>query len=452
MMKPKPRDLALLVLNRLPHESSRPKAVLDEVFHRNAHLISRDRAFITQLVQGVLRWRLRLDWIIEHVSDAPLKKIRPEVLNILRLALFQMDFLDRVPTSAAVHQAVEQVKKRGPQHAIAFVNAILRNADRKRESIPYPDPIKKRLLYLSVFHSYPLWLVEKWIDQYGAPFTECLLGAGNRVPPLTVRVNRIKLERDQLIARLAKEGVTGIPCTYSPVGVVLQDLRGRVDGLRAFQEGLFQVQDEAAQIVSQFLVPRADEAVIDICAGLGGKASHLAELMQDQGIVHSLDKDLGRLIMLSENARRLGITGILPAAADATRSLAALFPKGFDKIMVDAPCSGLGVLARHPDGKWNRNAGDIGRLGRIQTEMLLQAGSILRPGGKMLFVVCTLSREENEGVVDCFLERHKDITLRDLREDAPGWAQPLIDDRGFLKTFPHIHHMDGFFAALFTRT
>jgi 16S rRNA (cytosine967-C5)-methyltransferase len=191
--------------------------------------------------------------------------------------------------------------------------------------------------------------------------------------------------------------------------------------------------------------------VIDICAGLGGKASHLAELMRDQGVVHSLDKDLGRLIMLSKNARRLGVTGILPTAADATRSLAELFPKGFDKILLDAPCSGLGVLARHPDGKWNRNAGDIGRLARIQTEMLLQAASILRPGGKMLFVVCTLSREENEGVVDCFLERHKDITLRDLREDAPGWAQPLIDDRGFLKTFPHIHDMDGFFAALFTR-
>jgi 16S rRNA (cytosine967-C5)-methyltransferase len=450
-MKPKPRDLALLVLNRLSRESGHPRAVLDEVFHRNAHLNPRDRAFINQLVQGVLRWRLRLDWVIEHVSDAPLKRITSEVLNVLRLALFQMFFLDRVPTSAAVNEAVEQVKESGPRHVIAFVNAILRNAARQRESIPYPDPVKERPRYLSVFHSYPLWLVEKWIEQWGAAFTERLLAAGNRVPTLNVRANQIKLDRDQLIVRLAEEGVAGVACNYSPVGIVLENFRGRVDALRSFREGLFQVQDEAAQIVSQCMAPQAAEAVIDICAGLGGKTTHLAELMMDQGVVLSLDNDPGRLIMLSMNARRLGIKGIVPVAADATRCLESLFPRGFDKIVVDAPCSGLGVLARHPDGKWNRNAGDIRRLRRIQIDMLRQAAPILRQGGKLLFAACTLSREENEDVVDSLLACHKDIVLQDLRDYGPVWVRPLIDDRGFLKTFPHIHHMDGFFAALFTR-
>jgi 16S rRNA (cytosine967-C5)-methyltransferase len=450
-MKPKPRDLALLVLNRLSRESGHPKAFLDEVYHRNAHLIPRDRAFINQLVQGVLRWRLRLDWVIEHVSDAPLRRITSDVLNVLRLALFQMSFLDRVPTSAAINEAVEHVKRRGPRHVIAFVNAILRTADRQRESIPFPDPIKEQPLYLSVFHSYPLWLVEKWIDQWGAAFTERLLEAGNRVPRLSVRVNQIKLDRDQLISRLAEEGVAGIPCTYSPVGVVLDNVKGRVDALRAFREGLFQVQDEAAQIVSQCLAPQAAEAVIDICAGLGGKATHLAELMMGQGVVLSLDKAPRRLVILSESARRLGIKGIVTVAADATESLESLFPKGFDKIVVDAPCSGLGVLARHPDGKWNRNASDVGRLGQIQIDMLRQAASILRRGGKMLFAVCTLSREENEDVVENLLAYQKDIVLQDLRDVAPVWVRPLIDDRGFLKTFPHIHHMDGFFAALFKK-
>ncbi len=450
-MKPKPRELALLVLNRLSRESSHPRAILDEVYHRNAHLIPRDRAFINQLVQGVLRWRLRLDWVIEHVSDAPRRRISSDVQNILRLALFQMFYLDRVPTSAAVNEAVEHVKRRGPRHAIAFVNAILRTADRRRASIPFPDPLKERPLYLSVFYSYPLWLVEKWIGQWGADFTERLLEAGNRIPRLCVRVNRIKLDRDQLISRLAQEGVSGCPCDYSPVGVVLDGFRGRVDSLRAFQKGLFQVQDEAAQIVSQCLAPQVAEAVIDICAGLGGKATHLAEIMGNRGVVLALDKDPRRLILLSESARRLGIKGIVPVAADATGSVESLFPGGFDEILVDAPCSGLGVLARHPDGKWNRNADDLRRLNQIQIDILRQSSSVLRQGGKMLFAVCTLSQEENEDVVEGLLARQKDIVLRDLRDVVPAWARPLIDDRGFLKTFPHIHHMDGFFAALFTR-
>jgi len=447
-----PRDLALILLNRL---SSRPEPLgtyLQELFGKNPDLDERDRAFVVQLVQGVLRWWGRLDWIIEQSLDFPKRKVSPSILNILRLALYQILFLDRVPESAAVDEAVKQAKREGrARYVISFVNGVLRSICRNKDNIGFPDPIRDRVGYLSVYYSYPRWLVEKWIRELGDSFTESLLDAQNQVRPIQVRANSLKISREALIEELEKEGVAGEPGKYSPEAVIFKDFRGRVDGLGSFEKGFFQVQDQAAQMTSHLLGPLPWEIVLDLCAGFGGKTTHISGLMGDRGRLVALDINHGRLVSLDRNRRRLGIKNILPIQADATAALSFVFRSAFDRIMVDAPCSGLGVLARHPDGKWNRKERDIARLADLQEKIVNGALPLLKPGGRMLYVTCTISREENEGVVERCLRSQEGIRLLDLRECAPEWAQDLVDDHGFFRTFPNVHGTDGFFAALFEK-
>jgi 16S rRNA (cytosine967-C5)-methyltransferase len=444
-----PRDLALRVLNGLSRKPGFSASSLDNLFRSRPYLDERDRAFVSQLVQGSVRWQARLDWTIRQSSDIPLKKISLPVLHLLRMALYQILFLDRVPESAAVNEAVKQAKKRQPPYVVSFVNAVLRKACGNKNQISFPDRGKAPVEYLSVFYSYPEWLVRKWVREWGIDFSESLLEAQNRIPALTVRSNPLKINRGDLIHRLeAESGILGQPTLYSPQGVRLPDFRGRVDQDKAFQGGLFQVQDEAAQLTSILLSPVAGESVLDLCAGYGGKTTHLAELMGDQGKVIALDMNRTRLVSLATNAVRLGIRSAVAVAADASRNLSSLFRARFDRIVVDAPCSGLGVLSRHPDGKWNKKEEDIPRLAQLQKAILNSACSLLRNGGSLLYVTCTLSREENEEVVEACLAGNKDMVLEDLRDQAPLWARDLIDDRGFLRTFPHLHGMDGFFGAL----
>jgi 16S rRNA (cytosine967-C5)-methyltransferase len=444
-----PRDLALRVLNDLSRKPGFSANSLDKHFRSRPHLEERDRGFVSQLVQGSVRWRARLDWTVRQTSDFPLKKISPPVLNLLRLALYQILFLDRVPESAAVNEAVKQAKRRHPPYVVSFVNAVLRKACRDKNQIPFPDRGKSPVEYLSAFYSYPEWLVRKWIREWGIDFAEALLQAQNRIPALTVRSNALRIDRSGLIRRLeAESGILGTPTPYSPQGVRLEDFRGRVDQDKAFQDGLFQVQDEAAQVTSILLSPVAGESVLDLCAGYGGKTTHLAELMGDRGKVIALDMNRTRLVSLATNAVRLGIKSASAVAADAAENLSSLFRVRFDRIVVDAPCSGLGVISRHPDGKWNKKEEDIPRLAQLQKAILNRGCSLLRRGGTLLYVTCTLSREENEEVVEACLAGNKDMVLVDLRGRAPLWAMDLIDDRGFLRTFPHLHGMDGFFGAL----
>jgi 16S rRNA (cytosine967-C5)-methyltransferase len=444
-----PRDLALRVLNDLSRKSGFSSSSLDNLFKSRPSLEERDRAFISQLVQGSIRWKARLDWAIQQTSDSPLKKISIPVLNILRLALYQVFFLDRVPESAAVNEAVKQAKKRNPPYVVSFVNAVLRKACRKKGQLSFPDRHKNPVGYLSVFHSYPEWLVKKWIREWGIDFAEALLEAQNQFPALTVRCNPLKIKRGDLIRRLEDEnGIVGKPTLYSPQGVFLPDFRGKVDQNRAFRDGLFQVQDEAAQMTSILLSPAAGDCILDLCAGYGGKTTHLAELMGDRGKVIALDMNHTRLVSLATNAARLGIRSAVAVAADAVRNLPSLLREPFDRIVVDAPCSGLGVISRHPDGKWNKKEEDIPRLAQMQKAILSNGCALLRPGGTLLYVTCTLSREENEEVIEACLADNKGMSLLDLRDRAPLWAKDLIDDRGFLRTFPHRHHMDGFFGAL----
>lgn len=446
-----PRNLALKALNGLSHRPFLSGSCLDDNFRRSAHLDDRDRAFVSHLVQGVLRWRLRLDWIIEQASDFPIQKITPPILNVLRLAVYQIFFLDKVPESAAVNEAVNQSKAHAAKHVVSFVNGILRSICREKDKIAFPDPDLDPGHYLSVFYSYPLWVVRKWIADWGRDFTEGLLSAGNRIPVFTIRTNLLRTDRSALTKRFTENGMAARPTAYSPEGILVEGFRGRADELSSFKEGLFQVQDQAAQITSHLLAPQPGETILDLCAGLGGKTTHLAELTRDRGRVLALDISHRRLLSLGRNSGRLGIGSITSLVADASSGLSSLFRGKFNKIMIDAPCSGWGVISRHPDGKWNRDEEDIKRLVLLQKTLLSEAASILRSEGRMLYVTCTLLKDENEEVVKDCLERHREMSLLDMKAHVPEWCLGLINDQGFLRTFPHLHHMDGFFAALFIK-
>lgn len=445
-----PRDLALDILKRQYYQRAPAERLLEQAFQSASSMSERDRAFTLHLVQGVLRYRLRLDWIVKRFLRFSFQKIEPTILNILRIALYQIFFMDRVPQSAAVNEAVLQVKAAGKGRFSGFANGLLRQVCRNKDQIVFPDKKNAPLHYLSVYYSFPEWLVRKWRQELGPDAVEPLLAAENRIPSLVIRVNRRKGDRDRLIAALREQGLSARATEYSPDGISLTGLKGPINDLRLFQQGRFQVQGEAAQVCAYLLNPRPGDTVLDVCAGLGGKSTHMAERMDGKGLLLSLDINYERLIRLSESAQRLGIGCIRCMVADAVHP-APLIPASFDKIMIDGPCSGLGVLSRHPDGKWIKEEKDIRRLARLQKRILDNAVLLLKPGGLMLYVTCTLSLPENEGVVPGFLKKNREMDQVDLRKHGPAWARPLLDGRGFLKTFPHIHAMDGFFAALFRK-
>jgi 16S rRNA (cytosine967-C5)-methyltransferase len=446
-----PRDLALAALNRTDDAPGFLERYVETAFEKHPGLDERDRAFVVHLVQGVARWRIRLDWIIRQNVRFPFKKIEPATLNILRLAVYQIYFMGRVPDRAAVDEAVKQAGGPGNRHVAGFVNGILRHICRDKESIRFPDPANDREGYLSAYHSYPRWLVKKWTGEVGPEATERLLEAGNRIPERLIRVNTLKTDRRGLMDRLHDEGISATPCAYSPDGLRTGDGKGSVIRLKAFKRGLFQIQGEAAQICSHLLNPRQGDWVLDVCAGLGGKSTHLAALMDNKGGVIALDREPARLAKLHESARRLGTKGVLPVAADAAEGLSGLIRRRFDRILVDAPCSGLGVISRHPDIKMTKGPEDIERLALLQKAILNQAVRLLEPGGRLLYATCTLSREENEGVVEGFLRENQGLALESFKEAAPPWARDLADENGFFRTFPHIHGMEGFFGALFQK-
>ncbi len=445
------RDLALKVLNSLDHNSGFPEQLLERTIEQYPHVTQRDRAFAVHLIQGVFRYRLRFDWIIKQSVRFSFKKVEPPILNILRIALYQIFFMDRVPESAAVNEAVKQAKAMGKGHASGFVNGILRQICRRKDQIKFPDPKNDRVQYLSVYHSYPEWLVKMWIRELGPDPVEPLLEAENRIPDLVIRANSLEIGRSDLIGLLEKEDVTAVPTLHSPDGIKVAGLKGPVNHLNTFKKGLFQVQGEAAQICSHLISPGSGESILDLCAGLGGKSTHLAEIMGGKGRVLSLDISHGRLLRLLETSRRLGIGCIQPVVADAGVCLSSVLRRPFDKILLDGPCSGLGTLSRHPDGKWSKDETDVKRLARLQKRILNNALPLLKKGGVMLYVTCTISRAENEDVVSAFLKQNSGVILENLKDHAPEWGLELIDDQGFLKTFPHVHGMDGFFAALFRK-
>jgi 16S rRNA (cytosine967-C5)-methyltransferase len=433
----KPRATALDILRRAENGIF-ADALLDEARHS---FIGRDNAFIRELVYGTLRNRARLDWALDRFSVQPVERTDTWTRNILRLGAYQMLFLDRVPVSAAVNTSTDLAKQFGKKQG--YVNGLLRSLDRKRDAITWPgpeDPIKR----LSILHSHPAWLVRRWVMRFGEKSAETLLQRNNLPAPLVIRTNSFKTKREDLKASLEAEGVTAVETKYSPVGMEIVSGPG-IQELSSFQDGWFMVQDEAAQLISMMLSPQTGETVLDACAAPGGKATHLAEIMKDRGTLIALESDPKRIERISENSVRLGTSILVPTWGDAARYYNE---EGFDRVLIDAPCSGLGVLRRHPDGRWNKNEGTIKERALLQSMILDNCAKLLRPGGVLVYATCTTEPEENEDVISGFFsETGKAFMIDDPRPYLPEQAYPLVDEKGFFHAYPQAPEMDGFFGV-----
>lgn len=442
------RRIALEVLVRVEKGGAFANRALDAALSEAGRLDPRDVALATELTYGTLRRQVELDHALGLFSHQPLESLDFETRHLLRLGAYQILHL-RVPDRAAVHETVELAKEYRNGRSATFVNAVLRSLLREKASLALPSPHTDPAGHLSLLESFPRWFVEYLIDWRGYDWTAQALKAANEPASLTVRVNRLRRTRDE--AAFVVEALAGVsvePTRHSPMGLVVAGARRPGDLVRP-SEGLWQAQDEAAQLVGFLCAPKPGWKVLDACAAPGGKSCHLAELMDDEGLVDACDIHKGKLTDLAEGASRLGLTSVRTHAADASLPLPFAPDGGWDLALVDAPCSGLGTVRRHPELKLRRTLSDIERLAALQARILDNVAPLVRPGGILVYSVCTFTKEEGTEQVERFLARHPDYRRAPL-PDGIDWT-PFLDERGDIETDPHRHGLDAFFAARLER-
>jgi 16S rRNA (cytosine967-C5)-methyltransferase len=438
------RGLAVDILAKVETRKAYADVLLDQTLTAKS-LSSQDRALLTELTYGTLRWRGRLDADLAPLLRHPLEKTDPFLKNLLRLSLYQFIFLDRIPDYAAVNEAVELTKSRAGGKAGGFVNGVLRNFLREAKQVAKPDLKESSINAVAEYWSHPEWLIEKWLRYFGATETEALLQANNQEAPLVLRINLRHGTREGLLELFQSRNIQASPAPWSPQGITIQS-KALVENLPGFHEGSFQVQGEASQLVAYLLDPQPGERILDACAAPGGKTTQIAELMDDRGEVVATDVSAKGLKRLQENATRLRLESIRAFQADLSKPLSRSLSQPFDRILIDAPCSGFGTLRSHPEIKWNRGEADIKRLSELQRKILGNAASYLKPGGVLVYSTCTLIDDENEKVVNAFLQQQKEFVLDDATAYLPQPAQSLVRGNYFM-ALPHKHNTDGFFAA-----
>ena len=442
-----PRRAAYEILQRVD-DGAFADVVLDTVLDRST-LDLRDRRLVTELVYGVLRLLGRVDFALSQFCNQPLSRLQPEILWLLRLGAYQLLELDRVPAHAAVNSTVELTRQLRFEGAVGLVNAVLRSLDRGRADIPWPPPEKIKA-YLQHVCSQPVWLTKEIMRQLpnveARAFGEMLATA----PPLTLRVNSLKTNRDDYLAALETAGHQAVPTSFVPEGVTIVQ-RGEVP-LPGDAEGWYQVQDEASILMAHLLDVQPGQQILDACAAPGGKTTHLAALTENRAEILALDKYQRRAELIDEGAARLGCTAIATKTWDLTETPNFIEPQRFDRILLDAPCSGLGVLRRNPEGRWNKSPANLRDLAELQRQILETVAPLVKGGGKLLYSVCTFSHIETDALIDSFLADHPEFVLENLGEVMPsGWAD-LFTAKGTLRSYPHRHGgMDAFFAARLRR-
>ena len=443
----KARPVALRVLHAIDAQQAYTDVALRQML-RDSGMERRDRAFVTACVYGVVRWQGRIDWLLSKACSRPLESLTPWIRNILRLGTYQCLWMGGVPDRAAVHSSVGLARRFGHAGVARLVNGVLRTVIRSHAGYLLPDAATQPAAHISLAHSHPRWLVERWLSRYGWARTLALCEENNRPRDVTLRVNTLRTTSQALALRLKQEGLRAVRASgLLPDALVVQGT-DRLDSLPSYVDGLFQVQDEGALLVAPLCRARSGQRVLDACAAPGGKTTHLAQLMSDTGRILACDRQAGRLRLLAANVRRLKLNSIACVSSDATAP-PPWSGVDFDRILVDAPCSGLGVLGRHPDIKWRRGPEDLLDTQAMQLELLERQRPFLAADGLLVYSVCSNEPEETVEVVRIFLERHPDLQLDPVAVDLPSALQQPSASGETLDLTPDQHGTEGAFAARF---
>lgn len=440
-MSNNPRQLALKVLVDINKKDAYSNIELNKI---GKGLDPRDENLIRELVYGVIENRLYLDHVITKASKIRLKKLHPHILDIVRMGLYQIIFMDRIPDSAAVNESVKLAKKYGHRGSVGYVNGILRAIIRDKDRFTHIDK-EDMVSYISIKYSHPEWMVKRWIGEFGLDFTESLCKANNERPLLNIRVNSLKISRQDLKARLEEKGMTLKEGQYARDCLIIQEGQN-ITGLQEFKEGLFTIQDESSMLVGQIMDPREGSTLLDVCSAPGGKATHMAQIMGNKGLVISRDIYQHKLSLIRENSKRLGIDILKVENHDALERDEELVGK-VDYLLIDAPCSGLGLIRRKPEIKWQRREEDIAALSRLQYDIISNVKDYIRLGGNLVYSTCTIEKDENINLIKRFLEENPNFKLVSLENSLDHKDKLANLKDGYLELYPHIHGTDGFFIA-----
>lgn len=435
------RDAALSILLAVDKNQAYSNLLLHQTIERHK-IEAKDRGLLTEITYGTLQHKMTLDFYLEPFIRG---KVDHWVRWLLRLSLYQMHYLTRIPAHAAVNEAVEIAKRRGHQGIASTVNGILRSI--LREGVRSVDEIKNQVERLSIGTSHPQWLVERWVETYGFETTREMLEENNIPPVQTVRVNTTKVTPAQVLSSLEEEGLEAKQSEIIPECIHL--LSGQAARTKAFKEGWMTIQDESSMIPANALNPQPGWRVLDMCAAPGGKTTHLAEKMQNEGSILATDLHPHKLELVDENTARLGLDIVQTAPVDGRKAAEYLQLESFDAILVDAPCSGLGVMRRKPDIKYTKREEDLENLQTIQIALLDAATKVLKQGGRLVYSTCTVDKQENEGTVEAFLATHPEMEAEQL-ENLPTKLSEK-QSNGMLQVFPQDFGSDGFFVAAFRK-
>lgn len=437
------RENALKILYDISENSAYSNISVNK-FLEAGELRDIDRAFATELAYGTVKWLIEIDYIIGKFSSVRLKKLSPWIRNILRLGIYQLLHTDRIPASAACNTSVELAKRYGHQASSRFVNGVLRNVARSRDNMPYPEK-KDMIRYLSIVYSHPEELVSRWLQLFGAGFTESLLKSNNEVPGFSVRVNTLKTNRRALMEALKAEGCEAREGNYLEDAVILEN-PSSIARLEAFRNGCFTVQDESSMLSSVVLEPAEGQLAVDVCSAPGGKATHLAQLMNDKGTVLARDIHPHKLKLVESNAARLGIHTIKTELFDAAKCDESLAGRA-DRVFVDAPCTGLGIIRKKPDIKYSKNLAGQKEIIELQRQVLKNASNYVKSGGYLVYSTCTIQPEENLDNVMAFLSENKDFKLADFEDLLPEKLKAGTAKEGYMQLYPNVNQTDGFFIS-----
>jgi len=443
-MKKNAREVALELLESIEKQQSYSNLLLNNAI-KKYQVESADARLLTELTYGTLQRKMTLDYYLHPFIKKG--RIDPWVRNLLRLSLYQMVYLTKIPDRAIIHEAVNIAKKRGHKGISSFVNGVLRSI--QREGVPSIEEINDKLERLSIETSHPLWLVERWVNQFGYERTKEMCEENLRTPLQTGRVNEYLSDRDEVIEVLSNEGYEVKKSEIVPVAI--KSLRGNLAHSDAYKKGLLTIQDESSMIVGYVLSPNERERVLDCCAAPGGKSTHIAEKLNNTGSVISLDLHEHKVKLIKENAERLNLTNIQAIALDSRKAGTVFDRESFDKILVDAPCSGLGVIRRKPDIKYVKTEEDVFALTSVQLQLLDEVATLLKEGGRLVYSTCSVDFEENDEVSEKFLANHPEFE-KDLSviERVPKAVQPFVH-QNTVSILPQDLGSDGFYIASFRK-